>query len=421
MRFDLLIRGGHVIDPSAGYDGLLDVAIRRNRVAAVDRDIPETAAVSAIDATGKIVTPGLVDLHAHVFRGVTYWGIDADAFASRTGVTTWVDAGSAGALTMGGFREFVVDPARVRIYPFLNISCIGLVAENYELSRLEWVDVELCRRLVDQNRDLVVGVKVRMGSPTVGDHGIEPMRRARAAADECELPLMVHVALGPPSIAEVLELMRPGDILTHCFTGLTMKIVDDDGRLYDFAARAWDGGVIMDIGHGAGSFSFEVAEALLAAGRRPDVISTDAHQLSVRGPMFDLPTCMSKFLSLGVPLPDVVRAATSRPAEVIGLGSEIGTLRPGAFADIAILTLHRGRFAFHDIHGAVRVGAELLRGAQTIVNGRLLEPVPEPPPAPWVEPLWPPAQAEFAEKQRGVLELGHHPDAMAAAAPTSAD
>ena len=265
-------------------------------------------------------------------------------------------------------------------------------------------------------RDLVVGVKVRMGTPIVGEQGIEPMRRARTAADECELPLMVHVSIAPPSIREVLELMRPGDILTHCFTGLTMKIVDDEGHLHDFAKRAWDEGVIMDIGHGAGSFSFEVAEALLAAGHRPDVISTDAHQLSVRGPMFDLPTCMSKFLALGLTLPDVVRAATSRPAEVLGRDGELGTLRPGARADVAILTLHRGLFPFYDIHGTVREGAELLRCAQTILNGKPLEPIPLPPPAPWVDPLWPPLQAEFAEKQRRLHELGHYPDAMAAAA-----
>ncbi len=153
MRFDLLIRGGRVVDPAAGYDDLLDVAIERDRIAAVDRAIPPESAHSVVDATGGIVVPGLVDLHTHVFRGVTYWGIDADSFASRTGVTTWIDAGSAGALTLAGLREFVIEPARVRILPFLNISCIGLVSENYELARLEHVDVELFRRVVDLNRD----------------------------------------------------------------------------------------------------------------------------------------------------------------------------------------------------------------------------------------------------------------------------
>ncbi len=421
MRFDLLIRGGEVVDPAAGYEGRMDVAIERTRIAAVDREIPSDSAFQVVDATGKLVTPGLVDLHTHVFRGVTYWGIDADAIGSQTGVTTWIDAGSAGALTLPGFREFIVERATVRIYPFLNISCIGLVGENYELANLAYVDVDILRRLVDVNRDLVLGVKVRMGTPTVGENGIEPMRRARRAADECELPLMVHVTFSPPRIDEVLALMKPGDILTHCFTGLTMKIVDEEGRLFDFARRAWDGGVIMDVGHGAGSFSFASAEPLLAAGHKPDVISTDAHQLSVRGPMFDLPTCMSKFLALGMSLPEVVRAATSRPAEILGLERDVGTLRPGALADVAIMALHRGRFPFYDIAGDVREGRELLRCAQTIVNGRPLEPLPSPPPAPWVEPLWPPAQVEFAEKQRRLHELGHYPDAMARTAEAEAD
>src|SRR3954469_24591013 len=265
MRFDLLIKGGEVIDPGGGVEGPLNVAVSRDRIAAVDMDIPEESAFRVIDATGQIVTPGLVDLHTHVFHKVTYWGIDPDPVGSASGVTTWNDAGSAGALTLPGLREFVVDRAQVRITAFLNISNIGLVGENYECANLAYLDVDLFRRLAERNRDLVVGVKVRMGTPTVGDNGLEPLRLARRAAEECELPLMVHVAFGPPAIEDVLALMRPGDILTHCFTGLDMKIVDDDGRLYEFARRAWDSGVVMDIGHGTGSFAYSTAEALIEA------------------------------------------------------------------------------------------------------------------------------------------------------------
>src|SRR5262245_11285930 len=315
MRFDLLIKGGELLDPGGGYEGPYDLAVSRGRIAAVELEIPEEAAFRTIDAEGQFVTPGLVDLHTHVFHKVTYWGIDPDPVASTSGVTTWNDAGSAGALTLPGLREFVAEQSRVRITAFLNISNIGLVGENHECANLAYLDVGLFRRLADNNRDLVRGVKVRMGSPTVGENGLEPLRRARRAAEECELPLMVHIAFGPPEIDDVLALMRPGDILTHCFTGLTMKIVDDDGRLRDFARRAWDSGVVMDTGHGTGSFSYETAEALMSAGRRPDVISTDLHQLSAKGPAFDLPTCMSKFLHLGMPLRDVVAACTVRPAE----------------------------------------------------------------------------------------------------------
>lgn len=417
MRYDLLIRGGDVVDPGGGREGRLDVAIVRDRIAAVDVDIPAEAAVRVIDATGQIVTPGLVDLHTHVFHKVTYWGIDPDPVASTTGVTSWNDAGSAGALTLPGFRDFVVRPASARITAFLNISNIGLVGENHECANLAYVDVDLFRRLADLHRDLVVGVKVRMGTPTVGDNGLEPLRRARRAADECGLPLMVHVAFGPPEIEEILPFLREGDVLTHCFTGLTMRIVDDAGRLLPAAERAWDAGVVMDIGHGTGSFSFETAEAIMAAGRAPDVISTDLHQLSANGPAFDLPTTLSKFLFLGMSLRDVIEAATVRPATVLGVRDEVGTLRPGSLADVAVFRLYRGEFPLQDIAGNVRHGRELLRCTQTILGGRLLDPLPAARPAPWAqEPVWPPAQQPFTEKQRELRQLGRTPEQMAAAA-----
>lgn len=417
MRFDLLIKGGRVVDPGGGLEGDLDVAIAEGRIAAVDREVPVEAAAEVVDATGQLVTAGLVDLHTHVFDKVTYWGIDPDPVASTTGVTTWNDAGSAGALTIAGLRDFVVDRAVARITAFLNISNIGLVADNYECANLAYLDPDLFVRLADRHRDLIRGVKVRLGTPTVGENDVEPLRRALRAAEECGLPLMVHIAFGPPAIEDVLELMRPGDILTHCCTGLTMKIVDDDGTLLDVARRAWDAGVVMDVGHGTGSFSFETTEALLAAGRRPDVISSDLHQLSVNGPAFDLPTCMSKFLALGVPLRDVVAASTSRPAQILGIGDRAGSLRVGAPADVALLRLHRGRFPLYDITGAAREGSELLTSTLTIVGGVPLERLPPAPPAPWAEePIWPDAQHPFTAQQRRLRELGHTPAAMAAAA-----
>jgi dihydroorotase len=414
MRFDLLIRGGDVVDPGGGHEGRLDVAVIRGRIAAVDDGIPADSAFQVVDATGQIVTPGLVDLHTHVFHKVTYWGIDPDPVASVSGVTTWIDAGSAGALTLPGLREFVVDRARARISAFLNISNIGLVGENYECANPAYLDVDLFRRLADRNRDLVVGVKVRMGTPTVGDNGLEPLHLARRAAEECELPMMVHVAFGPPEIEDVLALMRPGDILTHCFTGLTMKIVDEDGNLFDFARRAWDSGVVMDIGHGTGSFAYSTAEALMTAGRRPDVISTDLHQLSINGPAYDLPTTLSKFLHLGMSLPEVIRAATARPAEVAGL-ADVGTLRSGSQADIALFRLLDGTFPLYDIWGEMREARQLLVNTLTIVGGRTLERLPPQSPAPWAEhPIWPPAQIPFTERQQALRDRGHTPDAMRA-------
>ena len=418
MTFDMLIRGGEVVDPGGGREGRLDVAIEGDRIAAVDGNIPPESAALVVDADGQIVTPGLVDLHTHVFHKVTYWGIDPDPVASRTGVTTWNDAGSAGALTLSGFRDFVVQPARVGITAFLNISGVGLVGDDYECANPHYLDVDLFRRLADRNRDLVLGVKVRMGNvPTFEGDLLEPLRRARRAADECALPLMMHIAFGPPTIEEVLPFLKPNDILTHCFTGHPMRIVDGKGRLLDAAKRAWDAGVVMDIGHGTGSFSFETAEAVTAAGRKPDVISTDLHQLSVNGPAFDLPTTLSKFMHLGMSLRDVINAATTRPAGVLGLEKEVGTLRPGSRADVALFKLYRGDFPLQDIAGNVRHADQLLRNTATIVGGRLLERLPLDVGAPWTEePLWPAFQHPFTEKQRELRELGRTPDAMAAAA-----
>jgi dihydroorotase len=399
MKFDLLIKGGEVVDPGGGRSGRLDVAIKRDRIAAVDRDIPAEGAFQVIDAQGQYVTPGLVDLHTHVYHRVTYWGIDPDPVAARSGVTTWLDVGSAGAYNWPGFREYIVKPANVRIYGLLNISAIGLTAMTGELLNLDYCDVDLCCKLIDRHRDLILGVKARIDRNTTGPSGIEPLRRARQAAERCEMPLMVHIGVGPPAIEEVLALLRPGDILTHCFTGHSMRIVDERGALLDAARRAWDAGVIMDIGHGAGSFSFETAEVLIGAGCPPDVISSDIHQLSIHGPLFDLPTCMSKFLALGMSFEQVVRAATARPAAALGL-PDLGALRPGAPADVALFRVHEGRFPFYDVHMNMREGTQLIRNRLTIAGGRPLIPRPDPVPAPWIE---------LSEAQRALIEHGHTP------------
>jgi dihydroorotase len=248
--FDMLIKGGHVIDPASGVDGRMDIALKRSRIAAVDKNIPLNSALEVIDATNQYVSPGFIDLHSHVYTGVTFWGIDADSLASHTGVTTWIDAGSAGAYTLSGFRDLIIKPSSVRIYSMLNISTIGLVPSNYELTRIEWCNVDLLRKIANKNRDIVLGIKVRMGIPMAGELGIEPLIRARLAADKCELPIMVHIAWAPPALKEVIARMKPGDILTHCFTGLSMRIVDEKRCIFDFVKRAWDNGIVMDIAHG---------------------------------------------------------------------------------------------------------------------------------------------------------------------------
>ena len=407
MQFDLLIKGGEVVDPGGGKQGKLDVAIKRNRIAAVDANIPTEAAHRVIDASGQYVSPGLIDLHTHVYHSATCWGVRADPIAARTGVTTWLDVGSAGAYNFPGFREFIVRPATARIYALLNISSIGLTAQTWELANVNYLDVDLCCKLIDLNRDLLLGVKIRIDKNTTEGTGLEGLRRGRQAAEAVGLPMMVHIGMGPPTLTDVLALMRPGDILTHCFTGHSMRIVSEAGALLDVAKQAWDSGIIMDIGHGAGSFSFNTAAALIDAGRPPDVISSDIHQFSIHGPLFDMPTCLSKFLALGMSLEAVIGAATVRPAEVMGMADEVGTLKPGSLADVAVWTLAEGDFPLYDIHMNERRGKQLLRNTLTLIDGRELAQTSDDPPMPWIE---------LSENQKGLIARGETPQKMAARA-----
>jgi dihydroorotase len=406
MRYDVLVKGGHLLDPAAGRSGRFDVALARGRVAAVDSDIPADAAYRVIDAAGRYVTPGLIDFHSHVFHQFTYWGVDPDTIGPRTGVTTWVDAGSAGAITLPGFRRHIAEPASSGVRVFLNISYIGLIGPEFELRSMEYCDVDLFERIYRLHADMVVGVKVRSSSPTVGDNGVEPLRQARRAAERCELPVMVHIADAPPAIEDVLALMAPGDIITHCFTGATMKLVDDDGNVKEAAKRAVDAGVILDVGHGAGGCTFASAEAMIAAGLAPDVISTDLHQMSHHGaavmssdagvsafirirdddtPKFDLSVALSKFMATGLSLEQVIAAATARPAELMGQSGEIGTLAPGARADLAVFELEHGSFEFIDVEGASRTGTQRLVNVVTLIAGREADRKPAAAPAPWVD------------------------------------
>jgi dihydroorotase len=247
----------------------------------------------------------------------------------------------------------------------------------------------------------------------VGPNGIEPLRLALQAAERCGMALMVHIAVPPPAIEEILPLLRPGDIVTHCFTGHGMKIVDDAGKPLPVTREAIGRGIVLDIGHGAGSFSFVSAEAALAAGIKPHVISTDIHQISMAGPMFDLPTCISKFLCLGVGLPEALAMATSAPAQALGMVDR-GTLKPGALADIALFSLERGSFPLYDVFGEMRSGKELLVNQLTIVGGRPLARQPRPARAEWFEPWGTGGRdVHIIEFQKELVRRGHVPELMA--------
>lgn len=381
-RYDTLIVGGELVDPGAGLIGRYDLAIRDGRVAAVGPALDQRLADTVYDVQGEIVTPGLLDLHTHIYWGVTYWGIEADPVAARSGVTTWLDVGSAGAYTFPGFREYICKRSRIRAYCLLNLSAIGLVAPTWELANLAYCDVELAVATVEANRDVILGIKARIDSQTTRGTGLRPLELARALADRVDLPLMVHIGNGPPALDAIIDLLRPGDILTHCFTGGNHRIVDDTMRVLPAIYALRERGVVLDIGHGTGSFSYAVAEAALAQGLAPDVISSDMHQLSVQGPMFDLPTTLSKFLNLGMSLPEVIACATSRPAAAIRR-PDIGTLKLGSAADIALWRIEEGSYTFCDVEMSPRVGDRRLVNVLTMVDGQPLPRTVERVPAIW--------------------------------------
>lgn len=388
QRYDTLIVGGDVVDQPSGLLGKLDVAINDGRIVEVAPNLDRAAAREVIDASDGIVTPGLIDLHTHIYWGATYWGIEADPVAARTGVTTWLDVGSAGSYSFPGFRRYIAEPSKTRIYALLNLSSIGLIAPTWELANPDYWDVSLAETIVNENRDLILGIKARIDSNTTRGVGIRPLELARELADRVDLPLMVHIGAGPPSLAEVSHLLRPTDILTHCFTGQNMKIVDDTGVPDPAILALREKGLVLDIGHGTGSFSFETAEAMLAAGVLPDVISSDIHQMAIQGPMFDLPTTLSKFLNLGLSLPDVIERATARPAAAMRK-PELGSLKPGNPADVALFRLEEGDYVFRDIHMNGRRGNQRLVNTLTMIDGEVLPHAPESPLHPWAKiPAW---------------------------------
>lgn len=371
--YDLLVKGGEVIDPSQGLRGRRDVAIAEGKIAALAEKIPTGEAREVIDASGKLVTPGLIDLHAHLGWPVHERSVPIDPTCAQAGVTTAVDAGSSGAFTFAWYRR-VVEGGEARVIPFLNICAIGAIAVHtpfYIEEAVQYADVEEAVRTVEENRDLIGGIKAFTGANMVRE-GLENLKRAREAADRANLPLMVHISQAPPPIWEVVPHLRKGDILTHCFTFHTQRILAPSGRLWPEVEEARRRGVILDIGHGAGSFNFWIAEAMLAQGLKPDCISTDLHSGSYPHPVYDLPTTLSKFLALGMNLPEVVEAATSRPAQALRRCGELGTLAVGAEGDVALWKLEEGEFEFYDAQGNRRVGKKRLANTLTIKGGKVM-------------------------------------------------
>jgi dihydroorotase len=366
-QYDLVLKGGHVIDPKNGIDRRMDVAIQGDKIAAVEPDIAAARGKKMIDVTGLYVTPGLVDIHTHTFNATGIRGAWAgdesvvpDVLSFRTGVTTEADAGSSGWRNFETFRHFIIDRARTRVFAFINIAGLGMISDITEQEPSDFRPEEVAK-LAKKHRDVVVGVK--------SAHYQRPdwlsVDRAVEAGKMAGIPVMVDFGYFLPERPYwqlVTEHLRPADITTHMFRG-PVPYVDENGKLLDYLRRARARGVKFDVGHGGGSFVLRTAVPAIAQGFYPDSISTDLHAGSMNGTMMDMPTTMSKFLAMGMPLKDVVLASTFTPAQMIQ-HAELGHLTVGATADVAIWRLADGDFGFADagngtIHGRQRLTCEM--------------------------------------------------------------
>jgi dihydroorotase len=375
MIYDLLIKGGELIDPAQKIHAKRDVGFAGGLVAAVGDDLPREDARHVLDSGGLIVTPGMIDLHVHIFAGVSHYGIEPDPTCLAKGATTVVDAGSAGADTFPGLRKYVMDVSDTRILAYLNISSQGMVTREIgELRIPEYANVDKACEMMEQHRDAILGVKVRLTRNTIvsREAGMRPLYRAREAADAVGLPLMVHPqGAWCGSIDDVLSVMRERDILTHCFHGLSCGILDDQGQVRSSVQEAMERGVVLDVGHGAGSFSWDVVERALAQGAEPQTISSDLHVYNLSGPVYDLATVVSKFIHLGMELGEIIAKVTSVPAQLLGMPDQIGTLVVGARGDAVVFDLREGQFQLMDTHGQARTGRRMLVPFAVVKDGRV--------------------------------------------------
>lgn len=378
-----LLKGGRLIDPAGDKDGPFDVRVRDGKVDAIEANLDANGA-TVIDVRDHIVTPGLIDVHLHLMKGLGTFGVDPDIFGIGSGVTTVVDAGSAGHTMLNVFRNYVTDNAKTRVLNYINLSTLGgVTGPGFSiLADPRLIDEAKIEQAVEANRDIIVGIKIMATGGALGAQGLKPLERARKLGDELKIPLLVHIGESwtkgaePVAVGDVLKYLRAGDIVTHMFTVHPGGLLDGNGKLWPQVRNAKESGVLMDVGHGLHNLNFDVARKVLDQGLQPDGVSTDGHRGNRAGPVYDLPTTMAKLMALGFSLKQVIEMATTNAARLLGRSNELGNLRVGDRAEISVLKIEDRKWKAVDSQKGTIPAHQTITPVYAIRGDTVYEPLP---------------------------------------------
>jgi len=380
---NFILKGGRLIDSASGLDGQQDIHVRDGLVTEIGADLKADGA-TVVNVKDCVVTPGLIDVHLHLMNGLGAFGVDPDIFGIGSGVTTVVDAGSAGHSLLTVFRNYVTRTAKTRVLNYINLSTLGgVTGPGYSiLADPRLIDEEKIEKAVETNRDIIVGIKIIATGGALGAEGLKPLARARKLGDNLKIPLLVHIGeswtkdAAPVHVGDVLKYLRAGDIVTHMFTAHPGGLLDPNGKLWPQVRNAKENGVLMDVGHGLHNLNFDVARKVLDQQLFPDGVSTDGHRGNRAGPVYDLPTTMAKLMALGFSLNQVVEMATVNAAKLLGRTAELGFIRVGRPADISVLRLEEREWKAVDSQKGTMQARQALVPVYAIRSETVYEPLP---------------------------------------------
>lgn len=384
--YDLLIKGGRVIDPAQNLDDKLDIAINGDKIAIIANDIPPHQSQRVVDARDKLVTPGLIDIHCHVYDGISKISVEPDTAGIKQGVTIVVDGGTAGQAIFGGFPKYVIPSSRTTVFCFLNLSSLGLSIAP-ELRDWEEIDLDATASTIESNRNVIKGIKLRLVGNLVASVGVEVVKTAKKIAKQFSLPIMVHIGdidkkVSPKLTQELLPLMESGDILSHVFTAQQGGTLRPDGSVMPELKEAMARGVVLDVANGRINLSFEVARKAMSQGILPTTLSTDLTIMTYKGPVYGMTVTMSKFMALGLDLKQIIEMSTINSARALGVEHRSGSLKPGMDADVSILKLLSGTWRLEDSEQQIIKVPKLIAPDITIKSGQVItaEPAAQPQP-----------------------------------------